>query len=869
MLPLSSDGQTVAIGALGSNSEQGQARVFRLNESNEWVQLGQNLDGEAANSWFGSDVSLSSDGNVLAVGANRDDSYVNDSGQVKIFALNQSDQWEQLGQAIDGESSPEYLGGSVSLSADGKVVAIGATHHANKTGKVRVYQLGGDGQWLKIAELDGQAAGDHFGSQVSLSDDGQTMAISAQGNDASGTNAGNVRIFQLKEAIPPVFQSASTSEDGTKVILTYDQDLSSDTAATGDFAVKVDDITVQIGSVSVNGSAVELTLAQAIESDQTVIVDYTDPTPDDDANAIQSLSIGVDADSFSNASVTNETLDTKAPTIDSVYVDSDPPIQENSGAGQILYTPYASESVTYTISGPDADLVSFDASGNITLDVNPDYERIGNDYSGEYRFSLTATDEAGNTSTTEDIVVSIGDEILAAPNLDPSFSTNTNGVLTTIENIDGVDQAVTSNTPVLRGEAPSGATIGILVNGSLIDSSNVVYSGSSWSFDFAGVPLNDGTNEIQYQYTPIDGVAETSSTLSLEIDTTGPVLSSKTDPNAYVVNVPENKGPNYVVHTLTSDESGVTFEKVGGLDGPLFTVASDGTITLHENADYENDQQYQLRVAAIDANGNATEDVVTFNVTDQPVYAPRLRNPATYSDPYDDTSYADWVANGYGIQDGDLINDEQVFVNGKAGRWGSEDVKVYLNQGTENARIIDVDPSARGWWSLTLQPGGSYDNLFQGLNTLYYTYIEGGIESDPSIEVKFYVDSIPPNFSSGSSVLVSTIEENSSDGTLVHAASVDVGDSVTYSLSGTDSDLFDINSSTGEVTVKGLLDKEGSNSGDYSFEVLAEDTAGNVGRQVVSVSVTDQVLATPGLTNIKNAKGFIDTNTPRLTLLSA
>ena len=302
---LSSDGQTVAIGALGSNSEQGQARVFRLNGSNEWVQLGQNLDGEAANSWFGSDVSLSSDGNVLAVGANRDDSYAKDSGQVRIFALNQSDQWEQLGQSIDGESSVEYVGGSVSLSADGKVVAIGATHHNNKTGKVRVYQLGGDGQWLQIADLDGQAAGDHFGSQVSLSDDGQTIAVSAQANDASGNNAGNVRIFQLEEANPPDFQSATTSEDGSTVILLYDQELSSDTASTSDFAVSVDGTIVDVDTVSVNGSVVELTLATVIEAGQVVTVDYADPTSGDDANATQQLGFGTDAESLSNASVTN------------------------------------------------------------------------------------------------------------------------------------------------------------------------------------------------------------------------------------------------------------------------------------------------------------------------------------------------------------------------------------------------------------------------------------------------------------------------------------------------------------------------------------------------------------------------------------
>ena len=48
-----------------------------------------------------------------------------------------------------------------------------------------------------------------------------------------------------------------------------------------------------------------LTLATAIKSGQTVIVDYTDPTSGDDTNAIQALSNGLDAESLSNTSVTN------------------------------------------------------------------------------------------------------------------------------------------------------------------------------------------------------------------------------------------------------------------------------------------------------------------------------------------------------------------------------------------------------------------------------------------------------------------------------------------------------------------------------------------------------------------------------------
>ena len=51
--------------------------------------------------------------------------------------------WTQLGEDIDGENSGDDSGHSVSLSSDGNIVAIGATKRrklGDDTGHVRVYQ---------------------------------------------------------------------------------------------------------------------------------------------------------------------------------------------------------------------------------------------------------------------------------------------------------------------------------------------------------------------------------------------------------------------------------------------------------------------------------------------------------------------------------------------------------------------------------------------------------------------------------------------------------------------------------------------------------------------------------------------------------
>jgi len=103
-------------------------------------------------------------------------------------------------------------------------------------------------------------------------------------------------------AAAPVFQSAATNNDGTKVILTYNEALSSTTAATSAFAVVVNSSAATVSSVAVSGSTVELTMGTAITSG-TATVAYTDPSGSDDSNAVQGAG-GIDAASFTATSIT-------------------------------------------------------------------------------------------------------------------------------------------------------------------------------------------------------------------------------------------------------------------------------------------------------------------------------------------------------------------------------------------------------------------------------------------------------------------------------------------------------------------------------------------------------------------------------------
>jgi hypothetical protein len=111
----------------------GYARVFSLASSDDvdtggWKQIGDDIIGEANGNLFGESVSLSNNGKLIAVGALYNNGNGDDSGHARIYRFDDSSSsWTQLGEDIDGEAAFEYLGESVSLSADGKTVAIGSS----------------------------------------------------------------------------------------------------------------------------------------------------------------------------------------------------------------------------------------------------------------------------------------------------------------------------------------------------------------------------------------------------------------------------------------------------------------------------------------------------------------------------------------------------------------------------------------------------------------------------------------------------------------------------------------------------------------------------------------------------------------------
>ena len=200
---LSSDGSRIAIGAENNDAGgafAGHVRIYQW-DGVGWIQLGQDLDGEGIGDYFGFSVSFSSDGDRLAIGAPENDGGASDAGHVRVYDWDSVLlTWEQLGLDIDGEAAGDGSGNSVSLSSDGNRLAIGAPGSDGAggfTGDVRVYDWDSVSlSWVQLGlAIDGEGADDFSGSSVSLSSDGNRLAIGAILNDGNGADAGHVRLY--------------------------------------------------------------------------------------------------------------------------------------------------------------------------------------------------------------------------------------------------------------------------------------------------------------------------------------------------------------------------------------------------------------------------------------------------------------------------------------------------------------------------------------------------------------------------------------------------------------------------------------------------------------------------------------------------
>lgn len=177
-------------------------KVFE-NVANVWTERANLIGGEYDE--FGTSISLSNDGLTLVVGAPYDEYDGSYDGYARIYR-NIGGTWTQVGSDIDGVSAGDELGASVSINANGNMVAIGSPRFWDTNlfwfiGKIRVYEDVG-GTWTQVGDdirdpnVDWAADEGYFGKSVALSANGGTVIGGMHlSPDAQNFSSGEVAVF--------------------------------------------------------------------------------------------------------------------------------------------------------------------------------------------------------------------------------------------------------------------------------------------------------------------------------------------------------------------------------------------------------------------------------------------------------------------------------------------------------------------------------------------------------------------------------------------------------------------------------------------------------------------------------------------------
>jgi uncharacterized cupredoxin-like copper-binding protein len=227
----SDDGKTLVIGAPQEDSDAegingaqnngainaGAVFVYTRNDDLQWeLETYIKASNTEKNDSFGHSVSLSADGKTLAVSAineasnaiginGRGGAETNNkrpgAGAVYVFIRKDGTWWQQAYVKTHSKSEGRTwgLGTSVSLSGDGNTLAVGAfgSSAANDSGAAYIFvrnkdwatQIDKDAKfnlaWTQQGEFIEAGDNNHFGRRVSLSTDGNTLAVSAKGDDSS------------------------------------------------------------------------------------------------------------------------------------------------------------------------------------------------------------------------------------------------------------------------------------------------------------------------------------------------------------------------------------------------------------------------------------------------------------------------------------------------------------------------------------------------------------------------------------------------------------------------------------------------------------------------------------------------------------
>ena len=698
---------------------------------------------------------------------------------------------------------------------------------------------------------------------------------SSDGTDATlaytqpGTQSGH-----KVDGVRPTPVLAATSDDGLSIIILFNEPLHMTTAPASAFTLAVDTGTAPaVSSATVSGNKVTLGLDSALTADQAVTVTYADATPGDDSAAVQDA-LGNDAANFTTGegSVPAVGYGTGCFVADGCYLVSADwsLIPSGLGAGDRFRLIFRSSTTRNAQSTNIADYNSFiqdrAAAGHIDIRAHSATFRV---------LGSTADDDARDNTATTYTAADKGVAIywLGGAKVAVDYEDFYDGSWSTADAGKDENGNDRPNPTVLT--TPGTYT------GSAADGTEYFSGGTSRALGASlvkvGQPLSSNNNSQSSNTGPFYGL---SPVFRVEGQTTNtaPVFTS-----AAAFSADENQtAVGTVIATDADTNDVVTYAVTGGADQAHFEIdPTSGVLTFATEPDHENptddgmNNVYQVTVTATGGTGGramtATQDIsVTVTDVDEP--------PAVAS--VDVTSTPTAAADTYGLDETIEVTvtfDQAVTVTGtpriqlRIGGGGPEHLKwADYESGSGTAALVfaytvqsgDMDDNGIYIEADELELNGGTIQSGTGI-TANLDYPLQGQQNDHKVDGSLTPTTTnnPPMFQQESTTR--EVEENSPAGTdvgLPVTATDDDGDTLTYTLEGTDAASFDIDTSTSQIqTIAGVTyDHEAKSS--YSVTVKADD--GNGGTDAIAVTIdvldVDEPPSTPAAPTVTPVTGSSD-----------
>ena len=492
--------------------------------------------------------------------------------------------------------------------------------------------------------------------------------------------------------------------------------------------------------------------------------------------------------------------------------DTDTPITypENSRetVAKHSYHDPENDSVTWLLSGTDSGDFSISSAGDLTFRSAPDYESpADSNKNNEYRVTVNANDGNGGSDSTHVAVKVTNVEETGTVTLSPTQALVGTQLTATLADPDGSLTSFTWSWEISSDKSSwnsiSGAT----------SASYTPVAGDLGKHLRAKVSYTDGHGSGKTAYSAPTGAVRMSNRPPAFPGSGGGEPKTRTVEE----NTPAGRNIGTPVAATDPDTSAgdsLTYT-LGGTDAGFFAiVATSGQLQTRAALDYETRNSYGVTVTVTDLSNASDSITITIQVAD-------VDEAGTV------TLSSTWPRAGAAL--------------------------------TASLSDPDAPVTAMSWqWARSNSRDGSYNNI-SGATSAAYTPVAGDVgkhlraavaytdrhgsgkraqtvSDNPVIQARV---NAAPNFGPGPAAR--SIPENTpagrSIGAPVTASDPDPGDSLTYTLGGTDAVSFAIVATSGQLQTRAALDYETRNS--YTVTVTATDQFDARDTIIVNITVTN------------------------------